>query len=247
MRLATLKRTLINSQEEETPSDEGSGDARCTSELSATTTSGGPDRKNRKLVASAVLWQELAAARPAQPAVSAGRERFAPQSSWNRERAGPHNARRGSGRFCGAGHAAKLNNAISDSSIGRRSRQLGRRLGAQHGAGDFPSHDTPSQKFLKKNSATRFRSRVVRLRDSSSQILQQKGDARSIQKLSCACAEIALLTSRNRRNGELDFRHGESNGGNHDDCRISGCDCSDRLDCVGRAGAVDAGKLSDAN
>jgi hypothetical protein len=124
------------------------------------------------------------------------------KSSWNRERAGPHNARRGSCRFCGAGHAAKLNNAISDSPICRRSRQLGRCLGAQHGAGDFPSHDTPSQKFLKKNSATRFRSHVVRLRDSSSQILQQKGDARSIQKLSCACAEIALLRSTNRRNSE---------------------------------------------
>jgi hypothetical protein len=31
---------------------------------------------------------------------------------------------------------------------------------------------------------------------------QQKGDARSIQKLSCACAEIALLASTNRRNSE---------------------------------------------
>jgi hypothetical protein len=38
---------------------------------------------------------------------------------------------------------------------------------------------------------------------------------------------------------------GNQTGGNHDDCRISGCDCSDRLGCVGRAGAVDAGKLSD--
>jgi hypothetical protein len=82
----------------------------------------------------------------------------------------------------------------------------------QHGAGDFPSHDTPSQKFLKKSSATRFRSHVVRLWDSSSQILQQKGDARSIQKLSCACAEIALLTSTNRRNSEEESDAGIKRG-----------------------------------
>jgi len=38
--------------------------------------------------------------------------------------------------------------------------------------------------------------------------------------------------------------HGELNGGNHDDCRISGGDRSNHLDCVGRVGAADAGKLS---
>jgi hypothetical protein len=71
---------------------------------------------------------------------------------------------------------------------------------------------------------------------------------RAIQKVSRQRREIALLASGNRRNGEQYFRHmGKSNGGNHDDCRISVCDCSDRLDCVGRIGAADAGKLSDAN
>ena len=41
--------------------------------------------------------------------------------------------------------------------------------------------------------------------------------------------------------------NGESNGGNHDDCRIFGCECSDHLDCVGRVGPANAGKLSGAN
>jgi hypothetical protein len=36
-------------------------------------------------------------------------------------------------------------------------------------------------------------------------------------------------------------------GGNHDDCRISGRDCSDRLDRMGRVGTANAGKLSAAN
>jgi len=36
-------------------------------------------------------------------------------------------------------------------------------------------------------------------------------------------------------------------GGNHDDCRISSCNSSDHLDCVGRVGAANAGKLSGAN
>ena len=36
--------------------------------------------------------------------------------------------------------------------------------------------------------------------------------ARTVQKISRRRGEIALLTSRNRRNSEQDFRHGESNG-----------------------------------
>ena len=47
--------------------------------------------------------------------------------------------------------------------------------------------------------------------------------------------------------GEQHFRHGDSNGGNHDFCRISSCDFTDHLDCVGRVGAANAGKLSGTN
>jgi len=41
--------------------------------------------------------------------------------------------------------------------------------------------------------------------------------------------------------------NGDLNGGNHDDCRIFVCDCSDRVDCVGCVGGSHAGKLRDAN
>ncbi len=40
---------------------------------------------------------------------------------------------------------------------------------------------------------------------------------------------------------------GESTGANHDDHRVSRRYCAGRFDLMGRAGAVDAGKLSDAN
>ena len=61
-----------------------------------------------------------------------------------------------------------------------------------------------------------------------------------VEKLPCSRRGIGAMASRISDMGN-------QNGGNHDDCRISGCDCSDRLDCMGRVGAAHAGKLSGAN
>jgi hypothetical protein len=68
-----------------------------------------------------------------------------------------------------------------------------------------------------------------------------------VRKVSRRCGEIALLTSTNWRNGEHDLVGGESTGDNHDDHGISRGHYSGRFDFVGGTGAVDAGKLSDAN
>src|SRR5262249_12873104 len=63
--------------------------------------------------------------------------------------------------------------------------------------------------------------------------------ASSIQKVSPERGEIALLTSRNRRNGEHDSDV-RNQRGTHGDWRVSRCHCSSRFDFVGRVRAVNA-------
>ena len=81
---------------------------------------------------------------------------------------------------------------------------------------------------------------VTRVSLSRLQRGQSKKFRISVEKLPGSRRGIGAMS-------EQDFRHGDSNGGNHADCRISSCDCTDHLNCVGRVGAANAGKLSRAN
>jgi hypothetical protein len=69
--------------------------------------------------------------------------------------------------------------------------------------------------------------------------------AKAILKVSRQRGQIALLASMNwALAGRISAQWEIHTGGNHDDCRISVCDRFGRLDCVGRVGGIDAGKLS---
>jgi len=72
-------------------------------------------------------------------------------------------------------------------------------------------------------SSTKEGDRLERCRDEDAALVIRRGirsrwlrslrrDARSIQKLSCACAEIAMLTSTNRRNSEEESDAGIKRG-----------------------------------